>query len=182
MSSLNARNELNAIRAADIMQTRVVTFAPTTPIEEAVQTFEDQRIGGAPVVDGRGRLVGMLSLADVARPDRVKSGRTTAEGAAMALTAPSDDSVDDEMDEEDVILSMDDYDTGMRDRPTVADWMSTEPLFAGPEWTLPRICRLMVKERIHRVPVVEAQQVKGIISTFDIVRCVAGNAPARAAK
>jgi CBS domain-containing protein len=175
-------NDLNTIQAGDIMQTRVVTFSPSTPIDEAVQTFEDQRISGAPVVDERGRLVGMLSLTDVARPEHVKSGRTSAAGASMALTAPSDDSQEDEMDEEDVVLSMDDYDPGMRDRPTVGDWMSTEVIHVGPDWTLPRICRLMVKERIHRVPVVEARELKGIISTFDVVRCVAGKARARTAK
>lgn len=175
-------NDLNTIQASDIMQTRVVTFSPSTAIDEAVQTFEDQRISGAPVVDERGRMVGMLSLTDIARPDHVKSGRTSAQGAAMALTAPNDDSQEDEMDEEDVVLSMDDYDTGMRDRPTVADWMSAEPICVGPEWTLPRICRLMVKERIHRVPVVHAHELKGIISTFDVVRCVAGKAPQRATK
>ncbi len=169
-------NEIKAIQASDIMQTRVVTFSPSTPIEEAVQTFEDQRISGAPVVDERGRLVGMLSLSDIARPDHVKSGRTTAEGNAMALTAPDDDSLDNERDEEEVILSMYDYDAGLRDRPTVGDWMSSQPICVGPEWTLPRICRLMVKERIHRVPVVHAHELKGIISTFDVVRCVAGKA------
>jgi CBS domain-containing protein len=169
-------NDFNEIQAGDIMQTRVVTFSPSTPIDEAVQTFEDQRISGAPVVNERGRLVGMLSLADVARPDHVKSGRTNAAGNTLALTAPDDDSLEGEMAEEDVVLSMDDYDAGMRDRPTVGDWMSTEPICVGPEWTLPRICRLMLKERIHRVPVVHAHELKGIVSTFDVVRCVAGTA------
>jgi CBS domain-containing protein len=168
--------DLNKITASDIMQTRVVTFTTSTPIDEAVQTFEDQRMSGAPVVNERGRLVGMLSLADVARPEHVKSGRTNSAGAVLALTAPDDDSLEGEMDEEEVVLSMDDYDSGMRDRPTVGDWMSTQPICVGPDWTLPRICRLMLKERIHRVPVVQAHELKGIVSTFDVVRCVAGKA------
>jgi CBS domain-containing protein len=172
--------DLNNIQAADIMQTRVVTFSPSTPIDEAVQTFEDQRISGAPVVNERGRLVGVLSLTDIARPDHVKSGRPSAAGSAMALTVPDDDSLEGELEEEDVVLSMDDYDTGMRDRPTVGDWMSTQPICIGPEWTLPRICRLMLKERIHRVPVVHAHELKGIVSTFDVVRCVAGKATQQA--
>jgi CBS domain-containing protein len=168
--------DLNDVHASDIMQTRVVTFSPATPIDEAVQTFEDQRISGAPVVNERGRLVGMLSLTDIARPDHVKSGRTNAAGNALALTAPDDDSLEGEMAEEEIVLSMVDYDAGMRDRPTVGDWMSAGPICVGPQWTLPRICRLMLKERIHRVPVVEAHELKGIVSTFDVVRCVAGKA------
>ena len=49
---------------ADIMATRLVTFAPDTNIHEAIHTLVDKRISGAPVVDGDGVLVGVLSKKD----------------------------------------------------------------------------------------------------------------------
>lgn len=49
---------------ADIMATRLVTFAPDTNIHEAIRVLLDKRISGAPVVDADGVLVGVLSKKD----------------------------------------------------------------------------------------------------------------------
>ena len=38
------------------------------------------------------------------------------------------------------------------------------------------ICRVILKQHIHRLPVVKARRLVGIITTFDIVRCVGGQA------
>ena len=48
----------------DIMTTRLITFAPDTGIQEATRVLLDARISGAPVVDGSGTLVGVLSKKD----------------------------------------------------------------------------------------------------------------------
>jgi CBS domain-containing protein len=173
---------LSSIKAADIMQTDVLTFAPTTPIEEAIRTFEDLHISGAPVVDVYEKLVGMLSAFDVARPEHLKAGRIDAQAPDLAMTEPCDVEGDDGMDSDDVVLSMDDYGPETSERPTVADWMTAEVICVGPEWTLPRVCRLMTKEHIHRVPVVHDHRLKGIISSFDVVRCVGEGVAQRGAK
>ncbi|HEY5634515.1 MAG TPA: CBS domain-containing protein [Burkholderiaceae bacterium] len=49
---------------ADIMATRLVTFAPESDIHDAIQVLLDRRLSGAPVVDASGVLVGMLSKKD----------------------------------------------------------------------------------------------------------------------
>ena len=49
---------------ADIMATRLVTFAPELNIHEAISILLDKRISGAPVVDADSALVGMLSKKD----------------------------------------------------------------------------------------------------------------------
>lgn len=49
---------------ADIMTSELVTFLPETNIHEAIHTLLDKRISGAPVVDGSGALVGVLSKKD----------------------------------------------------------------------------------------------------------------------
>jgi CBS domain-containing protein len=166
---------LERIKAEDVMQTEVVTFAPSTSIEDALRTFEELHISGAPVVDDYGRIVGMLSAFDVARPEHLKGGRIDAEGGAAAMVG-SDDADEAGMRDEDVVLSMEDYGPATRDRPTVSDWMSTDVKCAGPEWSLPRVCRLMVEEHVHRVPVVHEKRLKGIVSSLDVVNCVAGGA------
>jgi CBS domain-containing protein len=164
---------LDRIKAADIMSTDVVTFTPSTPIRDALRTFEDLHISGAPVVDAYDRIVGMLTAFDVAGPSHLSDGRIDAAGGAAAMTTSDDSEDDDGLEAEDVVLDMVDYGPRTRERPTVGDWMSTDVKSVGPDWSLPRVCRLMKQEHIHRVPVVHERKLKGIISTFDIVCCVA---------
>ena len=48
----------------DYMTTKLITFQPKMDIREATQTLLYNKISGAPVVDTRGKLVGMLSEKD----------------------------------------------------------------------------------------------------------------------
>ncbi len=52
---------------ADIMATRLVTFAPETNIHAAIKVLLDRRFSGAPVVDTDGNLAGVLSKKDCLR-------------------------------------------------------------------------------------------------------------------
>lgn len=49
---------------ADIMATRLTTFTPDMNIHEAIRILLEKRYSGAPVVDGAGNLVGVLSKKD----------------------------------------------------------------------------------------------------------------------
>ena len=48
----------------DYMARDLITFMPGDDIHMAVKVLLDERLSGAPVVDGRGRLVGVLSKKD----------------------------------------------------------------------------------------------------------------------
>lgn len=56
---------MRSVKVADYMATPVVTFRPNTSVIEAMNTFLDKRISGAPVVSDDGELLGVLSEADV---------------------------------------------------------------------------------------------------------------------
>jgi CBS domain-containing protein len=49
------------------MSTDLVTFAPDTDIHRAIGMLLENRISGGPVIDERGRLVGILSKKDCLR-------------------------------------------------------------------------------------------------------------------
>ena len=51
-------------RARDYMAVKLITLTPDMDIHLAIKTLLDKRISGAPVVDGRGDLVGVLSKKD----------------------------------------------------------------------------------------------------------------------
>lgn len=60
--------------AKDIMTSDVITLSPAATVKEAANLLTRQQISGAPVLDGRGRIVGILSEADIVtkRGRRVK--------------------------------------------------------------------------------------------------------------
>lgn len=60
--------------ARDIMTSEVITLSPTSTVKQAAGLLTRQQISGAPVIDGQGRIVGILSEADIVakRGTRVK--------------------------------------------------------------------------------------------------------------
>lgn len=55
------------MKAREIMTGNVVTLRPEQPVDEATMGMVRRGIHGAPVVDGSGRLVGMVSFMDLKR-------------------------------------------------------------------------------------------------------------------
>jgi predicted transcriptional regulator len=51
------------MKVREVMTTDVITVRPDTPMSQLRELFQQQRISGAPVVDG-GKLVGIISLED----------------------------------------------------------------------------------------------------------------------
>lgn len=156
-----------AVTAADLMRTDVLRLSVDTPIQEAVENFEEYRITGAPVVDEAGRLVGFLSLRDIATSDHVRDGRIDAERGTWPGAS------EDEFDEGEGWADSDDYSPEVLGRETVQDWMNPELVTCSPDTKLKDVCKLMVRESVHRVLVVEGGSLRGIVTTFDVVRHLA---------
>ncbi len=51
--------------ARTVVQTDVVTIGPDEPVSEAVDRMEKHGVGGLPVVDGKGRVIGIVTRRDV---------------------------------------------------------------------------------------------------------------------
>jgi CBS domain-containing protein len=60
-------NKVYHVHAKDLMTVPVVTIAPDTEVAEAARIFSEQRINPLPVVDREGRLVGIVSRADIVK-------------------------------------------------------------------------------------------------------------------
>jgi CBS domain-containing protein len=164
--------QINKIKARDIMQTDVVRFLPSTPIEEAVETMEDLHISGAPVLDEAGNILGVLSAYDIAKPEHVRAGRVEAVHGDFEMSEPVGEEAVDESRGDEAFFAKSDYSPEVFGSDTVGEWMSRDVIAVEPEWTLKEICNVMVKQHIHRVPVVKGRALLGIITTFDIVRCI----------
>jgi CBS domain-containing protein len=72
-----------AMRARDVMTTRVVTVGPDDSLAVAVHKMTELRFSALPVIDRRFRLVGMISLIDVLRHREDGGEDSTRVGAVM---------------------------------------------------------------------------------------------------
>jgi CBS domain-containing protein len=165
--------DFDSVLVSELMQTDVYRLDPETPIEEAVAAFEDLHISGAPVVDEFEHVVGVLSAYDVARPDRIRGDGIETGDHEFSMLEP-EDTMRQQLANDDVILDKETYSTRLWGGDTVADWMSHAVISVPPGHSLRRACRVMAREDIHRVFVIEGGRLLGVLSSFDVVRFVAG--------
>ncbi|RLU89261.1 inosine-5'-monophosphate dehydrogenase [Streptomyces griseocarneus] len=137
-------------RTVDELMTRnVVRVRPDTPFKEIVRELAENDVTAVPVVDHDGRVVGVVSEADLMRksadqpdpfgrvpvPDLEEGDRAKAEGSRAE------------------------------------ELMSAPPVCARPEWNVVETARLMAVQGVKRLPVVdETDRLVGIISRADILR------------
>jgi CBS domain-containing protein len=165
--------DFDSLRVGDVMQTDVYRLDPETPIEEALAAFEDLHISGAPVVDEFDHLVGVLSAYDVARPDHIRGDGIETGDHEFSMLEP-EDTMRQQLANDDVILDKETYSTRLWGGDTVSDWMSHTVISVPPSHSVRRACRVMAREDIHRVFVIEGGRLLGVLSSFDLVRYVAG--------
>lgn len=169
-------NGLTDVRARDLMRTNVVTLTADATIREAVQTLQDDRLGGVPVLDDAERVIGFLSLADIARTEHLQGDRVSENRGERQLANPIGEALEEESVDDEEFASREDYSPELLGRETVGQWMTRGVVSVGPSATLKQVCSLMVKESVHRVVVLERGRLAGIVSTMDIVRHLAEQA------
>jgi CBS domain-containing protein len=145
--------------ARDIMTAPVITVRPDLPVKDLAGLFRDQRIGGAPVVDVNGDLVGIVT-----------------EGDLMAMDA--DIALPHYFELFDSIIYLE-SEKKFRERVEKASAATVEQLMTdgdkvktvGPDEPARAAATLMSKHRFDRVPVVDDDgSVVGIVTRHDIMK------------
>ncbi len=57
------------IKVKEIMSSKVITIPKDLPVREVARMFIKKKIGGAPVVDEKGKVVGMITENDLIMQD-----------------------------------------------------------------------------------------------------------------
>lgn len=133
----------------------VATVDASQPLAEAVNTLLMLGVSGVPVIADRSAVVGVLSLADVA-----KKLRGEAEGEDGTVFYDS-------LRVEELLKSAL---AGETPNGNVRDYMSPRVIALRPEATVREACRVMVDQRVHRILVTDERGLLvGIVSTLDVV-------------
>jgi CBS domain-containing protein len=160
---------------SDAMTEQVRSVQPDTTLLDLERLLMQWRLGGAPVVR-KGELVGIVSRTDIVRRLlAAQEFRDYAEAEQSKTTSPFDLPL-----QELWPTAQRTLDPGIEAqlrKLQVADVMLQHVATVPADMPLHDAGRLMVERRIHRVVVVESQKPVGVLSTFDIVRCLCGPIP-----
>ena len=144
------------MKAADVMVSAVISVRPTARVEEVAGVLHTNRISAVPVIDERGRLLGIVSEGDLLR--RVESGtRRRRSWWLEYLTGKQ-------------VLAAEYVKTHSHD---VTDVMTRSVIIATPQTPLGDVAALLEKNRIKRVPIVENGKVVGIVSRANLLQALA---------
>jgi CBS domain-containing protein len=145
-----------------VMTTDVLTFRPTDTIETAARALAERRLGGAPVVDDDGRLVGLLEDDDLIVQDSRLHVPTVISLFGGYLELPS-------------ALAHFERDLRKAVAATVADVMDADAPTCGPDDTLETVATTLHEQSRSRLPVVDdGGRLLGIVSRGDLVRDIVG--------
>jgi CBS domain-containing protein len=147
------------LSARDIMTTKVLTVRPETSIADLSKTLENRNIGGLPVVDQDGRLVGVITQSDLVERarDLELPPAINILDLHIYLQIPSH------------LLQRVEKMLGT----TVGDCMSPNPVTVAPDTPVSQIAALMAKQKVHTIPVLDGGKIVGVIGKMDLVRAMA---------
>jgi CBS domain-containing protein len=140
------------MQVRDFMIRKVFTVKPSSTVKKLLDILNSNRIGGVPVVDDKGQLVGMVSDGDVLRYLAPKPL-----GIAGLVYIIEDGEIVDVLQEK--------LDTPVKDIMTKRNL-----LFVSPDEEFDKTIRLLSRHHFKKLPVVNcAGRVIGVLSRGDII-------------
>jgi CBS-domain-containing membrane protein len=147
------------LTAADLMSRELVMVPCEMSLQGAARMLSRARVSGAPVVDGTGRCVGVVSTTDFLN--------WVDEEHARPLREPKETACN----------SWQIFGNAAAPTDCVSDVMTSDPVVVQPGTAIGEVAQMMLDARIHRVLVVDSSDRPiGILSTTDILAAVAREA------
>ena len=145
------------MRVEQIMTQQVITAGVDTSIVDAVKTMLQHHIGGLPVVDAAGKLIGIISEGDFIR--RAEVGTQHKRGRWLAALAGADRVAADFVHEQ-----------GRK----VGEIMTPNPLTVTEDALLEQVVHLMESSHVKRLPVLRGDRLVGMVTRSDFLAAIAG--------
>lgn len=146
---------------ADVMTPNPTTVTPETPLQEAIQILVTKKISGLPVVDGAGKLVGVISESDLMWQETGIDPPPYIMILDSVIYLQNPSRYEKEIHK---VLGQ-----------TVGEVMTDKPISIQPDRSLKEAAHWMHDKKIRRLPVIEegGDRVVGIITQGDIIRAMA---------
>ncbi|MEV6702243.1 CBS domain-containing protein [Streptomyces sp. NPDC051453] len=133
---------------SDVMTHTVAVVGRRAPFKEIVQLMQDWQISALPVIEGQGRVVGVVSEADLLIKEELRDGP---DAAYLQLRQP--------------------VDVAKADALSAGDLMSSPAVTIRADATLAEASRIMAHEGVKRLPVVdEVGLLAGVVSRTDLLK------------
>jgi CBS domain-containing protein len=153
-------SDLLATPVRRVMRDAITALTPETSLAAAAKLFAERRVGGAPVVDAGGRVLGVASRSDLLRGAAGGDRRGTSafylmlhgEPVISGTHPPGDPS-------------------GAPDG-VVGDVMNKRVISVAPDSPLRDAVATMLREEIHRLLVLDGDKLVGVVSTMDVLRAM----------
>jgi len=143
-------------KASDIMTRDVFTVSPETTVSELAKLLATHNIGGAPVVDDSGSLLGVVTendLIDQKKKIHIPTVVTILD-SVIYLENPG------KMEKEMMKIA----------GATVGDIYSKKPITVNEDTLLDEISTIMAEKNVHTLPVMREEKLVGVIGKQDIIR------------
>ena len=150
------------LTARDIMTKEVITVQEDMTIETLGRIFIEKRISGAPVIDNKEKLVGIVTENDLVRKNSRLHIPTVVRIFDAFVPLGSTDRVEEEI--------------RRISASKVSEICSRTLVTVAPDATLQDVSSLMFEKGVHLIPVVDAGRIVGIIGKIDIIRGMFGEA------
>ncbi|MFJ1730561.1 CBS domain-containing protein [Streptomyces sp. NPDC088254] len=133
---------------SDVMTRTVAAVGRRAPFKEIVQLMQDWQISALPVIEGEGRVVGVVSEADLLPKEEL---RDDPDAGCLELRQS--------------------VDVAKAAALTAGDLMSSPAVTVPAATTLADAARIMARERVKRLPVVdEVGLLAGVVSRADLLK------------
>ena len=152
------------LTAKDVMNREVFTVRDDMTVQELAAFLTEQHISGAPVVDDSRKMIGVVSLTDIAENATESSDISPDRSNPDFYVRDWEDEVDwKELQQ----LKIGNTKLPVRDimTPTVYTVTDDTPVY--------KIAKTMIAGRIHRLFVTEKDEVVGIVTTLDMLKILA---------
>lgn len=157
------------MKAKDVMTRPVVSVSPDTGVREIARTLLGRRISAVPVLDGGGRIVGIVSEGDLMRRPESHTESRGLRSWWLEVLEESEDRARRYLKSHGL---------------TAAEVMTRTVITVGENTSLAEIATLLERNHIKRVPVLRAGKLVGIVSRANLLQGLAagrGGAPKAAA-
>ncbi|MDW8805542.1 CBS domain-containing protein [Streptomyces scabiei] len=129
---------------SDVMTHTVVAVGRAAPFKEIVQLFDQWKVSALPVLEGEGRVVGVVSEADLLHKEEFRDADETQGDFADRLKAGA---------------------------VTAGELMNAPAVSVHPDATLAEAARIMARRKVKRLPVVDrVGMLQGVVSRGDLLK------------